>query len=272
VRAALAAALLILAISPAAFAQQPFATDDADVTPKGWTHFEAFEEHDWLQPSEAPHLRQNTINFRVNYGLTERLELDLDSPLITIVNDATGTPRQPFGIGDTDFGIKWKIRDEPAGSRGPAISAAAYIEVPTGDSATDIGSGRTDVWLYGIVQKTLPTDFIVRANAGYLVTGNTSTGVVGITTVRGQIVTGGASVSHNVSGRVSLGVEITGARTVDSGEDRDQLQLLVGGNYGLGEHSSLDFGIIAGHYTASPRFGIQIGFSIDFPHGVEGAR
>jgi len=266
-RAFPAAVLFVVAASSVARAQQPFATDDADVTPRGWVHIEAFDEHDWLQPSEAPHLRQNTINFRVNYGIADGVELDLDSPLIAIVNLDSTTPRRPFGVGDTNFGIKWNLHTERSGSRDPAVSVAAYVEVPTGDPSTDIGSGRTDVWLYGIVQKTLTRDFIVRANAGYLVTGNTSTGVVGLTTVRGQIVTAGASIAHNVSGRISLGSEITGARTVDSGDDRDQLQMLIGGNYALGEHASLDFGIIAGHFTASPRAGLQIGFSLDIPGG-----
>jgi hypothetical protein len=50
-------------------AQQPFSTDDADVTPAGKVHFEAFDEYDWLQHSQVPHLRQNTLNMRINYGL-----------------------------------------------------------------------------------------------------------------------------------------------------------------------------------------------------------
>jgi hypothetical protein len=262
---ALGGLALVLALSSAARGQQPFATDDADVTPKGWVHFEAFDEYDWLQPQQAPHLRQNTFNMRVNYGLGKGLELDVDSPLITIVNDATAIPRQPSGIGDTNFGLKWNIREERDGSRSPAFATALYIEVPTGNTSTDIGSGRTDVWLYGIMQKTLVHDFILRANAGYLITGNTSTGVVGITTVRGEILTGAASIAHNVSERISIGVEISAARALHSDVDRDQLQWLVGGNYALGEHSSLDFGVIAGHYTASPRAGLQIGFSLDLP-------
>src|SRR5258707_15796898 len=71
-------ALLVLVVTgllwPAtARAQQPFSTDDADVTSKGWVHVEAFNEYDWLQPSLGPHLRQNTTNMRVNYGLGNSL-------------------------------------------------------------------------------------------------------------------------------------------------------------------------------------------------------
>src|SRR5579862_8860570 len=100
-------AALLLWPSVAA-AQQPFYTDDADVTPRGKVHFDLFDEYDWLKAAQAPHQRQNTFNMKMNYGLTDHLELDLDSPLLTIVNDPTGTPRQPTGIGDTNMGFKYR--------------------------------------------------------------------------------------------------------------------------------------------------------------------
>ena len=79
--------IVLILLSPTLLlAQQPFSTDDADVTPAGKVHFEAFDEYDWLQHSQVPHLRQNTINMRVNYGLGKGLELDLDSPLLAIAN------------------------------------------------------------------------------------------------------------------------------------------------------------------------------------------
>src|SRR5436305_10662526 len=102
-----AAVLVLIATAwpTVANAQQPFSTDDADVTPRGTTHVEVFNEHDWLQSGQRPHLRQNTLNMRVNYGLTNRLELDLDAPLIAIFNASPSTPQRPFGVGDTNFGL-----------------------------------------------------------------------------------------------------------------------------------------------------------------------
>ena len=129
-------------------------------------HVEAFNEYDWLQPGQAPHLRQNTVNMRVNYGLGRGLELDVDSPLITIFNDATTSPRRPFGIGDTNFGVKYNLRAEHPDSRVPAFTVTAYIETPTGDDATGLGSGLTDVWMYGVVQKTLAPALVLRLNGG----------------------------------------------------------------------------------------------------------
>ena len=256
--------VVMAAIAPVkAAAQQPFYTDDADVTPKGAVHIESFDEFDWLQPSQAPHLRQNTINMRVNYGLGHRLELDLDSPLITIVNDATTVPRRPFGIGDTNFGVKYSFREETAQSAAPALTAAMYVEVPTGDESTGLGSGLTDVWVYGVVQKKVGRNAIVRANGGYLFTGNTSTGVVGITGVRGRVVTMSASATRQITSALTLGAEVAAAATNATATDRAQLQAMIGGNYALRDGLTLAFGIIAGHFTASPRAGVQIGFSLD---------
>jgi hypothetical protein len=63
---------LILSLSlltpSSAQAQQPFVTDDANVTPKGHFHFEFSNEFDLLQRSSYPSLRQNTADFELDYG------------------------------------------------------------------------------------------------------------------------------------------------------------------------------------------------------------
>jgi hypothetical protein len=257
-------AIAVMSCWPAlARAQQPFYTDDADVTAKGKVHIEAFNEFDWLPASQQPHLQQNTINMRVNYGLGHGLELDIDSPLLTILNDASTTPRRPFGIGDTNFGIKYNIREEREGA--PAFTVVMYVETPTGDSTTGLGSGLADVWLYGVVQKTIAPRTTLRLNGGYLFTGNTSTGVVGITTARGHVATLGGSVMRSVTEALRIGAEVTAAATGNAEIERAQLQALVGASYAVGRGVGLDLGIIAGHFTASPRVGVEIGFSLDLP-------
>ena len=255
---------VLLAVSWPSFlaAQQPFYTDDADVTPAGKVHIEAFDEYDWLQRGQRPHIRQNTVNMRVNWGLGKGLEVDLDSPLLTIVNDATVRPLRAFGIGDTNFGVKYNLRPEQGKS--PAVSFAMYIETPTGNPRTGLGSGLTDIWAYCILQKTLSPSLVARINGGYLFTGNTSTGVVGITTARGHVATTGASITRMLTRRLNVGAEATAAVAPNSDLQRAQLQFLAGGNYELREGLTLDIGILGGHYIASPRFGLQIGFSFDY--------
>jgi hypothetical protein len=263
VKNVLVALLMLLCSSGALRAQQPFETDDADVTPRGKFHFESFNEYDWLQLSQAPHLRQNTFNMKLNYGFGHGLELDLDSPLIAIVNDSTARPRVPFGLGDTDFGIKWNFRQEHKGSSAPALTAVAYIETPTGDSTTSLGSGLVDVWAYGVVQKTLTDTLVLHLNGGWLFHGNTSTGVVGIVTAHGHVATMGGSIVRTMNEKVTLGLDLTAAATRNASLERNQFQAMLGGNYSLREGLSLDAGLIVGHFEASPRIGVQVGFSWD---------
>ncbi len=66
-------------------AQMPFYTDNTDVTDEGTLHFELFNELDALQSAQYPDQRQNTLNYKLNYGLPHGLELDIDSPYLSIM-------------------------------------------------------------------------------------------------------------------------------------------------------------------------------------------
>jgi len=258
-------AIVWLFSATASFAQQPFSTDDAAVTAPGAAHIEVFDEHDWLQPSQRPHQRQNTINMRLNVGVGGGLELDVDAPLITIVNEPGTVPRAPFGIGDTNFGVKYNFHEEHPGAAAPAMSTAFYVETPNGDSASGLGSGVVDLWMYLVVQKSLGERVTLRINGGYLFTGNTSTGVVGIETVHGHIATGGASIVTAVTADWTLGVEMTAAASNAAALDRQQLQVLAGGTRALGHGLSVNVAVVAGHFVASPRFGLLVGAAWDVP-------
>jgi len=246
-----------------ALAQLPFYTDDPDVTDRGKWHFEFFNEYDGLQSSEFPNLRQNTANFKLNYGLPHSLELDVDAPYLSIYRSA-GTPASSGG-GDTDMGIKWNFRKAPKPRQWPALAASLYIEFPTGDVKEQLGSGLADYWLNGIAQEPLTDKTRVTANLGYLFAGNTSTGVLGITTTRGHVVTGGLSLTHDFTPRLTLGGEAYGGLADTSGLGRDQLQGLVGGQYTIRNGFAFAFGLLGGKYEASPRIGGQVGFAVDFP-------
>jgi hypothetical protein len=193
---------MVMSIVAEASAQQPFSTDDAAVTPKGSTHVELFNEYDWLQENQLPHRRQNTFNMRVNVGVGHGLELDVDSPLLAVANMPATVPSSAVGFGDTNFGVKYNFHEEYSGSNVPAFTTAIYVETPTGDPETGLGSGVVDVWTYLVVQKSLNSRFMLRVNGGYLFAGNTSTGVVGIETTRGHIATAGASLVARLSSRL----------------------------------------------------------------------
>jgi hypothetical protein len=238
-------------------AQLPFYTDDPAVTERGKWHFEFFNESDALQSSQYPDLRQNTANLKLNYGLAHNLELDLDAPYLS-VSRATGA-QSSKGVGDTNLGVKWNFRKASQHSLLPALGASLYIELPTGDTHKQLSSGLTDYWLNFIAQKPLSEKTRINANFGYLFAGNTSTGVLGIETTRGHIYTGGLSILHDFTPRLTLGIEAYGGIADKSVLGRSQLQFLAGGDYAVRNGLAFSFGLLGGKYAASPRIGGQIG-------------
>jgi len=243
----------------------PFYTDDAGTTDKRQLHFEFYNEFDALQTEQYPNLRQNTASFKVNYGLTDSIELDLDNPYLAILRSQITQPRRFVGWADTNLGVKWNFHKEQKDSKIPALSATYYIEFPTGDSSQSLGSGLTDHWLNLIGEKTLTESTKVTANLGILFAGNTSTGLLGVQTTRGRVYTGGVAVTRKFSEKLNLGVEVIGGFTQNFDLGRSQLQGLAGGSYELRKGLEVSFGLLGGKYAASPVAGAQIGFSIDFP-------
>ncbi len=259
----LALALFLLAPARAARAQQPFVTDDADVTEKGRLHFEFSNGFDVLQTSSFPNLKQNTASFELAYGLLENVEVSVEAPLITIFNARGTTPRTAFGLGDTNLSLKYNFLKEREGSRRPALAASFSVETPTGDADRQLGSGVADFTLNGVLQKTLTGRTTWRVNGGAILSGNSLTGAVGLS-ARGVVYTGGTSVVRKFTPRLDLGAEVTGALARNAALGKGQLQAQVGGNYALRDKLTLDFGLIAGRYSASPRLGAQVGLSVDF--------
>lgn len=250
--------------STSAHAQLPFYTDDADTTPKGKFHFELSNEHDWLQRSSFPGIRQNTTVFTLNYGLTDRIELGINAPFIKIFNDRFSRLGNPDGIGDTQFGAKIRLFDEREGSKLPATAVVFYLEAPTGSVSKQIGSGLVDYTLYGVLQKSFTKRTTGRLNGGILFAGNESTGLIGIQSARGQVFTGNGSLVRNFTPRLRLGAELFGAVTKNFALSRGQLEGQIGGGYMLSNNFELTFGVLGGRYAASPRFGVQLGLAYDF--------
>lgn len=264
-RPAFQLAILFCALwgAAAASAQMPFYTDNADVTDPGTLHIEIFNEFDALQSAQFPDLRQNTFNYKINYGLPYGFELDIDAPYLFILR-APGQ-QTSNGPGDTDMGVKWNFRKSTQPLSMPALSASLYIEFPTGDASQQLGSGLRDYWLNSIAQEPFTEKTRVNADFGFLFAGNTSTGVLGTQNTRGHVYTGGLSLVHDLNARLSLGAEAYGADADNKSLGKDQLQGLAGGWYQVTSRMALTFGLLGGSHIASPRVGGQIGFEIDIP-------
>ncbi len=254
---------LLLLGSPGILAQQPFVTDDADVTQKHHFHFEFSNEFDVLQRSALPTLRQNTAVFEVDYGLLNGLEVGIETPWLSLFNSRDTTPLRLSGIGDTNLSLKYNFLTAEENSHRPAMALALNLEFPTGNAERQLGSGLKDFYMNGILQKSVTKRTKLRLNGGILFSGNQTTGEIGIKT-RGTVFSGGASVVKQFTPRLDLGFEVTGAVTRDFQLGKGQLQTLIGGNYTLNDHLTFDFGAVAGKYAASPRGGIQLGISADW--------
>jgi hypothetical protein len=226
-------------------------------------HFEFSNEFDWLSRSAYPSLRQNTADFEIDYGLFERVEIGIETPLLTIHNDRVTTPQTVSGIGDVNLSLKYNFLTEQEGSKRPALAIAINLELPTGDPSRQLGSGLADFYMNGVVQKSISAKTKLRWNGGVLFSGNETTGVIGIKS-RGTVFTTGGSVVRQMNSRLDLGIELVGAITRNSGLGKSQLQTMLGGNYSLNKNMTFDFGMVAGKHAASPRAGLQLGISIDW--------
>jgi len=262
IRIAMPVLALILRAGPL-HAQMPFYTDDPSVTPTKTLHIEIFDEYDGLQSSQFPAERQNTANFKVNASPWNGLELDLDFPYLTIQR-AAGF-ESSHGVGDTNLGAKWSFPAATPNSNDATYAASFYVEFPTGNVAQGLGSGLTDYWLNFALQKPLSEVTRINWNLGILFAGNTSTGAVGIQTRRGQVYTGGMSMLHDVTSRLTLGAELYGGISDGAGQDKTQLQAMFGGQYAIRDGLTLCIGLLGGKYGGTPQIGGQIGIALDFP-------
>jgi hypothetical protein len=137
------------------------------------------------------------------------------------------------------FGLKARLRDEREGSRLPAVAVVFYVEAPTGSTRKQIGSGLVDYWLYGVLQKRLTKRTTGRLNGGILFAGNDSTGLIGISQVRGQVFTGNASLARTFTPKLTLGAEVFGGVTNNFNLSRGQLEFQFGGSYAVRENFAI---------------------------------
>lgn len=244
-------------------AQQPFVTDNADTTSRRKFHLQIGNEYDILQRSAYPALRQNTSSFEIDYGLFKHVELGISIPVLAIFSSHVATPKNVLGISDTTLHLKYNFHEEHEKSRLPAMTISTVVQFHTGDASKGLGSGLTDYYINGILQKTVTSKTTFRLNGGILFSGNEQSGELGIK-VRGRVFTAGGSLVKQFTKRLDLGMELTGAVTSNFNLSKGQLQALLGGNYALTDKMTFDFGVVAGRFPASPRAGLVLGLSVDF--------
>jgi hypothetical protein len=255
--------LALIAAAPVC-AQQPFYTDDTDVADFRKWHLEVTNQFSLLQKNAYPNLRQSTNVFHASYGLIKHMEIGIDGPLITLFNAPNeGLEVRPTGWGDLNFSAKWNFREEKDGSHLPAMTVHCALESPTGSVARQLGSGLADFGCGFVTQQHVHPKVIVRTNNNMQFSGNALTGVVGLNAT-GLVYYGGISITRAMTDKLTLGAEFNGAFASIEELSKTSLQSQAAGKWQFSEKLGLDFGVLLGRYSGSPRLGLQLGMSIDF--------
>ncbi|MBI3791518.1 MAG: hypothetical protein HY275_11655 [Gemmatimonadetes bacterium] len=243
----------------AAHAQAPFITDDASVTPRGGWHLEIYEQFAALRPLDLPAVRQHTLVFSAMRGVLPWLELGIDFPLLHIENQGIDNEA---GLGDLNFVAKFRLRDADEAGWLPAFYGTVQVEVPTGDAARSLGTGETDVVVNAIAERTLANGVVLRGNLGAVLTGNSLTGVVGLSR-NGFIAVASGAVGVRVHPRFLLLAELSYAQARYP-DDRDkEFRAQLGGWWRLSDRSQIGVAYQAGWY-ATPGHQVQVGWSVDY--------
>lgn len=126
------ALILVLLMDPRAFAGPPFQTDDPE--PVGFRHYEAYLFGTFDRTGGATFSQVPAVEF--NWGAVTNLQIHL------IVPGAYLSANGAYGIGDAEFGVKYRFVQES--SKCPQVGAFPLIELPTGNSRMGLGNGK--VW------------------------------------------------------------------------------------------------------------------------------
>jgi len=102
---------------------------------------------------------------QINYGATANLQLHAALPVAFDSRSANGTR---VGLGDIEFGVKYRIFGGGEGDGSPSVALEPTIYTPTGDSRWNLGTGRTHAFLPVWVSKDLQ-DWTVFGGGGYAI-------------------------------------------------------------------------------------------------------
>ena len=124
----------------------PYVTDDPE--PVEYKHWEVYLA---TQTTHEPDSTAGTLpHVEVNYGALPDVQLHVIAPLA--FSSSSGSSRN-FGYGDTELGIKYRFQEETVST--PQLGIFPIVELPTGSTKKDLGSGHTQVFLPLWIQKKI---------------------------------------------------------------------------------------------------------------------
>ena len=220
--AAFSLAILLLG-GGIARAGPPFRTDDPE--PVEYGHWEVYGF------STATHVQGDSSGIlpgiEVNYGALPDLQLHLVAPLAFDRPEGSGTK---FGYGDTELGAKFRfVQEDEAGWR-PQAGVFPLLEVPTGNDARGLGTGRVHAFLPLWLQKSFG-QWLTYGGGGYWINpgpGNKNYWFAGWL------------LQRQVTDDLALGGEIF-HQTADMAGGKDETGFNLGGIYDFTAHYHLLF-------------------------------
>jgi hypothetical protein len=213
--------LLLALLSPPAAAGPPFVTDDPE--PVGYRHWEVYIG------SIHAHGRDGTAgtgpHVEVNYGAVPEVQIHLVAPF---AYDHPAHGATQYGYGDTELGVKYRFIPERR-SR-PQVGIFPLLEIPTGNSSRELGSGHLQIFLPIWLQKSCG-HWTTYGGGGYWRNpgaGNRDWWLVGW------------EIQRELSPSLTLGAEIFHA-TPDSEDGESSTSFNIGGFYNFDEGHHLLF-------------------------------
>jgi len=138
--------LCLTAFAPsAAWAGPPFVTDDPE--PVEYHHGEFYISSQYANNKDG---KVGTLpHFEFNYGIVPDVQLHLLVPLVFV--HPNGEPTI-YGLGDTEFGVKYRFVHETETL--PQVGIFPIMHIPTGDSDRGLGNAHVPWFLPIWVQKS----------------------------------------------------------------------------------------------------------------------
>ena len=165
------AIILSVVLAPISQAYAALFTDDTSTTDKG--HFELEYWVDYYKDTQYNYeddyktrTRETQFSLYILYGLTDNWDIGITIPYGYINYDRE---IKTNGFMDMDIETKYRLFEET----NLLPSLAIYLDFIT-DSANEdksLGSGDQDIWLNGILSKTLKENLWLDLNLGYYFTG-----------------------------------------------------------------------------------------------------
>ena len=206
----------------------PFLTDDPE--PVDYQHWEAYVFANGDHTGGGYMI--NGPALEMNYGVLPDTQLHLIVPMTTV--GGGGMPAAT-GLGDAEFGIKYRFLHETNGW--PQIGIFPAAELPTGDSDRGLGNGQTWFRLPLWMQKSFGPWTTYGGGGAAL---NSAPG-------QRDYPFGGWLVERDFGRHLTLGGELF-AQGQDTDTDRGYAALNFGGSCNVSDHFSLLFS--AGHSIA----------------------